>query len=86
LRDTKGRRWLAFIEGKRGEGKVEIVPIDEKFAAIGKRFSVIEDKGLASEVRMLPLPDGAMMVVSLRDGDHGTEVITEQLRCEVLKE
>lgn len=86
LRDTKGRRWLAFIEGKRGEGKLEIVPVDEKFNAIGKRFSVIEDKGLASEVRLLPLPDGAMMVVSLRDGDRGVEVITEQLRCEVVKD
>lgn len=86
IRDTKGRRWLAFIEGKRGQGKLEIVPVDEKFSAMGKRFSVIDDKSLASEARLLPLPDGALLVVSLRDGDNGVEVITEQLRCEVLKE
>jgi hypothetical protein len=87
LRDTKGRRWLAFIEGKRGQGKLEIVPVDEKFQAIGKRFSLIEDKGLASEARLLALPDGGILVVSLRDGDKGgVEVVTEQLRCEIVKE
>ncbi len=86
VRDTKGQRWLAFIEGKRGQGKLEIVPVNEKFEAIGKRFSVLEDKSLASEARLLPLPDGAMLVISLRDGDNGVEVITEQLKCDVLKE
>lgn len=87
LRDTKGRRWISFIEGARGRGKLEIVPVDENFKAVGKRFSVFEDSALASEARLLPLADGGILVVSLREGDKGAvEVVTEELRCEVVKE
>ncbi|MDC3952430.1 hypothetical protein KEG38_01145 [Polyangium jinanense] len=86
LRDTQGRRWLAFIEGKRGSGDLELVPIDEKFQAIGKRFSVLDDKALASEVRLLPLPDGKILVVSLREGTGGTELVSEELTCDIVKE
>lgn len=86
VRDTQGRRWLAFIEGKRGSGDLEIMPVDEKFQAIGKRFSVLDDKSLASEVRLLPLPDGKILVVSLREGAGGTELVSEELSCDIVKE
>lgn len=86
LRDTKGRRWLAFVEGKRGSGKLELVPIDEKFHAIGRRFSHVEDKGLASEARLLPLPDGQILVVSLQEGKEGVEVVSEKLSCDIVKD
>jgi hypothetical protein len=42
---------------------------------------------LASEARLVPLSVSAGLVVSVRDDGKGTsEVLTEELRCEILKE
>lgn len=42
---------------------------------------------LASEARLVPLSVGADLVVSVRDDGEGiSEVLTEELRCENLKE
>jgi len=86
LRDSKGRRWLAFIEGKRGQGNLEIVPIDEYFHPLGRRFSLGEDKKFAAEVRLLPLADGRILLVSLRESGDGVEVVSEELGCEIVKD
>jgi hypothetical protein len=86
VRDSKGRRWLSYIEGDRGKGQLQIVPIDEKFDAIGKPFLISTSSDLASEARLVALQDGAILVVSLREDGKGSEVVTEELRCEIVKE
>lgn len=86
VRDSKGQRWLAYIEGERGKGQLQVVPVDEGLQAMGKPFLVSASADLASEARLLPLEGGALLVVSLREGEKGLDVVTEELRCEVMKE
>jgi hypothetical protein len=86
VRDSNGKRWVAYIEGERGKGKLQIVPVDEGFQSVGKPFAVTASAELASEARLLPLEGGALLVVSLREGEKGLEVVTEELRCQVMKE
>jgi hypothetical protein len=86
VRDSNGKRWVAYIEGERGKGQLQIVPVDEGLQAVGKPFAVTASAELASEARLLPLEGGALLVVSLREGETGLEVVTEELRCQVMKE
>jgi hypothetical protein len=86
VRDKSGQRWLAYIEGERGKGQLQVVPVDEGFQAVGKPFLVSASADLASEARLLPLSSGALLVVSLREGEKGLDVVTEELRCKVMKE
>lgn len=86
VRDAKGRRWLAYIEGERGKGKLSVVPVDESFHAVGKAFLLTNSSELASEARLVPLSDGTMLAVSLREGEKGLDLVTEELQCEVMME
>jgi len=86
VRDSNGKRWVAYIEGERGKGQLQVVPVDEGLQAVGKAFAVTASAELASEARLLPLEGGALLVVSLREGEKGLEVLTEELRCQVMKE
>jgi hypothetical protein len=86
VRDSNGQRWVAYIEGERGKGQLQIVPVDEGLQSMGKPHLVTASAELASEARLLPLEGGALLVVSLREAEKGLEVVTEELRCEVMKE
>lgn len=81
--DKKGQRWISYIEGERDKGHLEIIPLDAKLHAAGRAFTVTEDKERASEARLFQLDSGAMLIAFLRDTDGKTELVTEELTCEV---
>jgi hypothetical protein len=85
-RDSKGRRWVSYVEGLKGAGHLEIVPVDDQFRAIGKPFLITQDEDKTSEGELTELNDGAMLAVFLRDaGPSGLELVTEVLSCELPK-
>src|SRR5262249_45844702 len=73
-RDTKGRRWMSYIEGERGNGHLEIVPINTSFQAIGRPFEITAEDERAAEARVVALKDGSIFVAYLRDKDKSTEL------------
>jgi hypothetical protein len=85
-RDSKGRRWVSYVEGLKGAGHLEIVPVDEQFRAIGKPFLITQEDDKTSEGELTELNDGAMLAVFLRDAGQGSlELVTEVLNCELPK-
>jgi len=85
LRDTKGQRWLSYIEdAEKGKGHLEIVPLTAAFRASGKPHAVTTNEEKATESRMFPKPGGGIMLAYLRDaGAAGLELVTEDLTCEI---
>ncbi|MCU0659405.1 MAG: hypothetical protein MUF64_30325 [Polyangiaceae bacterium] len=83
--DKKGQRWLAYLEGEREKGHLEILPIDGNMRRMGRPYAVTEDKERAAEARVVPLDDGDLLVVYLRDNEGKIELVTEELSCEVKK-
>jgi hypothetical protein len=83
-RDSKGRRWMTYIEGERGNGHLEIVPINADFQALGKPFEITTEDERASEARSVALPDGTIFMAYLRDKDKSTELVTLGLECDIV--
>lgn len=83
--DTRGRRWMTYVEGERDKGNLVVTPVDGKLAAIGKPYAVTEDKERAAEARVVPLKNGDLLVAYIRDNEGKIELVTEDLRCEVIK-
>jgi len=83
LRDAKGQRWVAHIEGARGDGKLSLAPINKDFVAVGRSFSVTEEGEKASAARLIPLKDKGILVVFLREADKTLELVTEEVHCKV---
>ncbi len=83
-RDSKGRRWMTYIEGERGNGHLEIVPINADFQALGKPFEITTEEERSSEARSVALADGTIFMAYLRDKDKATELVTLDLECEVV--
>jgi hypothetical protein len=81
-RDAKGRRWISYIEGERGNGHLEIVPVDANFHATGKPFEITKEEERASEARLVELAGGSILVAFLREKDKEVELVTEELTCE----
>ncbi len=84
LRDAKGQRWMSYIEGERGNGHLEIVPINANFQATGRPFSITEEDDRASDATIVEVEGAGLMVVFLRPKGNTVEVVTEQLSCEVV--
>ena len=84
-RDSKGRRWLSYVDGARGHGKLFIAPLDENFKATGRPYEITQNGDKASEARMVATTGGTLLVAFLREGDGGsTELVTEDLECDVV--
>jgi hypothetical protein len=81
--DKKGQRWLTYVEGPKDKGHLRIVPLDKDLKPEGRAFSVTEGDVFASEARVTTLEDGKMLITYLRDTAGKTEIVTEQLSCEV---
>jgi hypothetical protein len=81
-RDTRGRRWIAHVEGERGNGRLSIAPIDAAFRVQGRPYSVTEEGERASSARLIAMRDGGILVAFLRDKDGSTELVTEDLHCD----
>lgn len=88
LRDEKGQRWLAYIEdADKGKGHLEILPLTAGFRAAGKPYAVTEGNERATEARLFAKKGGGFLVVYLRaDGPANTELVTEDLVCEIKAE
>ena len=84
LRDSKGQRWMSYIEGERGNGHLEIVPINADFQATGRPFSITVEEDRASDATIVEVEGAGMMVVFLRPKGNTVELVTEQLSCEVV--
>lgn len=86
-RDGKGRRWLSYVDGARGKGKLFIVPVDAALRATGVAYEITQNGEVASEAKLVPVGDHDMLVVFIREspGDKTFELVTEDLECEVVK-
>jgi hypothetical protein len=84
--DTRGRRWLSYVDGARGHGKLFISPLDASFNAVGKPYEITQEKETASEARLVATKGGTILVAYLRESENNTvEIITEDLECDVVK-
>lgn len=83
-RDSTGRRWLAYIAGERGKGQLMIAPVDESFRVTGRSYAVTKAEDAAAEARLIPMADGHLFAVFLRDSSGKTELVTEELSCQVV--
>jgi len=83
LHDAQGRRWLAHIEGPRGDGVLSLAPINEHFKAIGRSYQVTEAGERAVAARLIPLKDKGILVVFLREVDKVVELVSEEVHCKV---
>ena len=85
-RDSKGRRWISYVDGQRGAGRLLIAPVDAAFKATGKPFEITQTGEKASEARLVAEKDGTILVVFLKenDADKSVELITEDLDCDVV--
>jgi hypothetical protein len=79
-RDSRGRRWLAHIEGERGKGKLSIAPIDSAFHHLGRPFQVTADEEKASSARLVAMGDGGILVIYIRENG---ELVTEEVHCTI---
>jgi hypothetical protein len=81
--DSKGQRWLAYVEGPTNKGHLRLAPIDKDLKVTGRVFSVTTGDVFASEARIIALDDGRLSIVYLRDTKGKVEIVSEQLACEV---
>jgi len=85
VRDVAGQRWIAHIEGQRGNGRLALAPIDKDFQAVGRSFVVTESDEKASAARVIALKDKGLLVVFLREAGKTLELVTEEVHCKVEK-
>jgi hypothetical protein len=83
LRDAQGRRWMAHIEGKRGDGKLSLAPLNAEFQAVGRSYGVTEGDEKATAARLVALKDKGILVVFLREADKTLELVTEEVHCKI---
>lgn len=81
--DAKGQRWLLYVEGPKDKGHLRIVPVGKDLAPVGRPFAVTDGDVYASEGRLQVLESGALAVAYIRDRDGKSELVTEELSCEV---
>jgi hypothetical protein len=82
--DTKGRRWLTFIEGERGKGALMIAPIDRDFKVIGRAYEIAPKEAKVAEARLNAFSDGVVSVIMLREEGGSLELVSQDLSCDVL--
>jgi hypothetical protein len=75
---------MSYVEGERGNGHLEIVPINAQFQALGRPFEITQEEERASEARTVALADGSILVAYLRDKDKATELVTLDLSCDIV--
>lgn len=83
--DDKGRRWLVYTEGAREKAHLRITPLGIDLQPNGRTFAVTSGDVHASEARLIALPGGKLVIVYIRDKEGKTELVSEQLECEVKK-
>jgi hypothetical protein len=83
--DDKGRRWLVYIEGPANKGHLRMAPLGIDLQPIGRTFTVTQSEAYSSEARLVALPGGKLVIAYLRDKEGKTELVTEQLSCDVKK-
>jgi hypothetical protein len=84
-RDLRGQRWMAHVEGERGKGRLSIAPIGADFRAVGRPYTISAEGERISSARLVPMKDGGILVVFLRETDKTVELVTEDLHCEVAR-
>ena len=84
--DSRGQRWLAYVEGPREKAHLRIVPLTSNMKPAGRAFSVTEGDVFASEGRLVELDGRGFVIAYLRDTAGKVEMVTESLSCEVKKE
>jgi hypothetical protein len=83
LHDAQGRRWIAHIEGQRGNGVLSLAPLNAEFKAVGRSFQITEEGERAVAARLIPLKDKGILVVFLREIDNVTELVSEEVHCKI---
>ncbi|MEB2313318.1 MAG: hypothetical protein OZ921_03890 [Sorangiineae bacterium] len=76
------QRWLAYHSGKRREGLLRVVPVNEKLASVGAAFDVTPEGESAYESYLTGLDGGRLLVVYVQGGS-ASELVSEVLTCSV---
>ncbi len=76
------QRWLAFHAGKRREGTLRVVPVDDKLASSGRAFDVTGEGETAYESFLVDLDGGRLLVVYIQGGGS-PQLVSETLTCKV---
>ncbi|MFO0761886.1 MAG: hypothetical protein U0359_35925 [Byssovorax sp.] len=83
--DSKGHRWVTYVEGERGKGALMIAPVDKDFKVTGRAFEIAPKESKVSEARLNAFKeDGVLSVILLRDNGGQTELVSQDLTCEVM--
>jgi len=83
--DAKGGLWLVYVEGTKDKGHLRIVPVGTDMQPKGRSFPITSGDTYVSEARLHPLDDGRFTVAYLRTVGKKTDLVTEELACDVLK-
>lgn len=81
--DSQGRSWLLYVEGPKDKGHLRIAPIGKDLQTTGRSFAITSDGDYVSEARLHALDDGRLMVAYLRHQGPKSELVTEELACDV---
>jgi hypothetical protein len=81
--DAKGGLWLLYIEGAREKGHLRIVPVGPDMQPMGRSFPITSGDTYVSEARLVPREDGGFTVAYLRTVGKKTDLVTEDVNCEV---
>ncbi|HRI71442.1 MAG TPA: hypothetical protein PK156_44720 [Polyangium sp.] len=83
--DGKGRRWLVYAEGPREKAHLRLTPLGIDLHPNGRSFAITDGEVYGSEARLIALPGGKLVVVYIREKEGKTEIVSEQLSCDVTK-
>ncbi|MBI5536908.1 MAG: hypothetical protein HY898_29580 [Deltaproteobacteria bacterium] len=79
-RDSKGRRWIAHIEGERGKGRLSLAPIDASFHLLGRPYQVSSEDEKIASARLVAMGDGGIMIIYIRDNG---ELVSTEVHCSI---
>lgn len=83
--DAKGRGWLLYVEGPKDRGHLRIAPVGTDLQPTGRSFPITSGDSYVSEARLHALEDGRLVVAYLRTQGSKSDLVTEELTCEVQK-
>lgn len=83
--DSKGQLWLAYVEGPKDKGHIRIAPVGPDLQPVGRSFPITAGDASGVEARLHALADGKLVVAYLRTKDKKTQLVTEELSCDIQK-
>ena len=81
------QRWLSYHAGERRQGRITLVPVDDKLNEAGRSFVVTSADAAAYESHLFGIAEGKLLVTYISRPDKGkpAELVSEVLSCTVRK-